>query len=178
MKTRKESVKIATNTGRYTYKRSDTLKEQGYKNLKENDKIDLMYGFERVTDTKMRTVLELANHLIGKKLRVIKLTFPNLTPLTKVRKELTMAVKRNSESVKDNSLYMSLLSKSLVYDDLQTRAKFTDNPMDKIVDIKEADVPYHCRVSIDLKIFSGTWYDSSQIKLYGTSFVYHATGSY
>ena len=30
--------------------------------------------------------------------------------------------------------------------------------MDNIVDIREHDVPYHVRVSIDLKIFVGHWY--------------------
>ena len=37
-------------------------------------------------------------------------------------------------------------------------SKKISDQMDNIIDIREHDVPYHVRVSIDLKIFVGHWY--------------------
>lgn len=45
------------NTGAYIPEKSgdEVSKELGYRQSKENDRIDLMYGFERVKDSKERT---------------------------------------------------------------------------------------------------------------------------
>jgi DNA polymerase epsilon subunit 1 len=100
--------------------------------------------------------LDLANHLTGKKNTMIKLTFTNTTIMNKVRLEISRAVKKNKEREKTNTYYIKMLSESL------TGSAITDQNqdfMDFITDIREHDVPYHVRVSIDLKIFCGLWYN-------------------
>ena len=55
-----------------------------------------------------------------------------------------------------------ILSKSFIFshlagDSAGPTRKIADQ-MDNIIDIREHDVPYHVRVSIDRKIFVGHWY--------------------
>lgn len=46
---------MAVNTGKYVSYRQNDLEDLGFKVSKENDKIDQMYGFERVKDSVERT---------------------------------------------------------------------------------------------------------------------------
>lgn len=46
---------MSVNTGKFVADRQFDLEDVGYRVSKENDKIDRMYGFERVKDTKERT---------------------------------------------------------------------------------------------------------------------------
>lgn len=103
--------------------------------------------------------LELANHLVGRKLTVIKLSFLNTNLLAKVRKELAAAVRRNKEREKENGFYTKMLSSSLMKGNVMDTTDSNYSPLEKITDIREADVPYHVRVSINLKIFCGSWYN-------------------
>ena len=99
--------------------------------------------------------LDKPNHLIGLKQSMIKLSFANTNLMTKVRLEINRAVKKNKEREKTNTVYMKLLSMTL------TGSSSTDqlqDYMEFIMDIREHDVPYHVRVSIDLEIFCGLWY--------------------
>lgn len=100
--------------------------------------------------------LDLPNHLSGKTLEVLQLYFPNNNAMIKVRRDLMAAVKRNKERDKENTVYMQMLANSLAG---KTDGGVPDNPLDLIVDVREHDVPHHVRTSIDLKIFSGLWYD-------------------
>ena len=43
-------------------------------------------------------------------------------------------------------------------DGASTSHKRSFNQLDNLLDIREHDVPYHVRVSIDLKIHVGLWY--------------------
>ncbi|CAL1292777.1 unnamed protein product [Larinioides sclopetarius] len=81
--------------------------------------------------------LDLPNHLSGLKGKFVKLLFTTVNDLMKVRKEIMPYVKKNKDR-SNNSISF--------------------NEFDNIIDIREYDVPYHVRVSIDLKIFVGHWY--------------------
>uniref|UniRef100_A0A336MSN0 DNA polymerase epsilon catalytic subunit n=1 Tax=Culicoides sonorensis TaxID=179676 RepID=A0A336MSN0_CULSO len=103
--------------------------------------------------------LDLPNHLSGKTLEVLQMWFPNNNAMIKVRRELLAAVKRNKERAQTNTNYIQMLSNSLANASNVAKLDTGENPLDLILDIREHDVPHHVRVSIDLKIFSGLWYD-------------------
>ena len=100
--------------------------------------------------------LDMPNHLVGLKQSMIKMSFPNTNVMTKVRLEINRAVKKNKEREKTNTFYMKLLSTSLAGG---SNSDQNQDYMDFIMDIREHDVPYHVRVSIDLEIFCGLWYN-------------------
>uniref|UniRef100_A0A8W7Q1J1 DNA polymerase epsilon catalytic subunit n=1 Tax=Anopheles coluzzii TaxID=1518534 RepID=A0A8W7Q1J1_ANOCL len=109
--------------------------------------------------------LDLPNHLSGLKQNMLKLSFPNTTQMNKVKRDLSSAVRKNREREKANTYYMQMLSTSLStairYDGIEAEGSGPNQNVDfydYIVDIREHDVPYHVRVSIDLNIFCGTWY--------------------
>lgn len=95
--------------------------------------------------------LDLKNHLIGLKNQFIKLIFLNVDELIKVRRDLLQVVKRNKES-NEKSAYET----NFVYQEDNGQKKA--DQLENIIDIREYDVPYHVRVSIDLKLFVGLWY--------------------
>ncbi|XP_046479124.1 DNA polymerase epsilon catalytic subunit 1 isoform X1 [Neodiprion pinetum] len=101
--------------------------------------------------------LDLPNHLIGLKQKYLKLTFTNMTDLVKVRREIMSAVKKNKEREKSHTYYTEMLASSLNVRDHNPVKNLTDH-MDNILDIREYDVPFHVRVSIDVKVFVGKWY--------------------
>lgn len=104
--------------------------------------------------------LDLPNHLTGIQQKYLQLFFPNTNAMIKVRRDLLAAVRRNREREKANTDYIKMLSSSLAqasnHNDGMQR---TADHMDAIADIREYDVPYHVRVSIDLKINCGLWYN-------------------
>ncbi|BFF93033.1 DNA polymerase epsilon catalytic subunit A [Drosophila madeirensis] len=236
-------AKSLQNTGKFvSEKRSegdDFYNEAGYRQSRDNDKIDSKYGFDRVKDSQERTGylinmhanevldedrrlvaaldlffiqmdgsrfkctvaykpyllvrpddkmhlevarflgrkysgqiaslehiskedLDLPNHLSGLQQNYLKLSFLNQTAMTKVRRELMAAVRRNTERQKSNTYYMQMLATSLAQSSANTEeglGKRQQDYMDCIMDIREHDVPYHVRVSIDLRIFCGLWYN-------------------
>ncbi|XP_055908659.1 DNA polymerase epsilon catalytic subunit 1 isoform X2 [Eupeodes corollae] len=106
--------------------------------------------------------LDLPNHLTGIKQLYLKLSFYNQNGLMKVRKFLINALKKNIERLKKKNIFAQTLSEN--YTTNKPTSKENKNimqsePMDFISDIREYDIPYHVRVSIDLKIFCGLWYD-------------------
>lgn len=100
--------------------------------------------------------LDMPNHLIGLKQSMIKMSFINTNTMTKVRLEINRAVKKNKEREKTNTVYMKMLSMTLAG---SSKSEQTQDYMEFIMDIREHDVPYHVRVSIDLEIFCGLWYN-------------------
>uniref|UniRef100_A0A2K6LF68 DNA polymerase epsilon catalytic subunit n=1 Tax=Rhinopithecus bieti TaxID=61621 RepID=A0A2K6LF68_RHIBE len=107
--------------------------------------------------------LDLPNHLVGLKRNYIKLSFHTVEDLVKVRKEIFPAVKKNREQDHASDAYTALLSSVLqrsgvVTDEEETSKKIADQ-LDNIVDMREYDVPYHIRLSIDLKIHVAHWYN-------------------
>lgn len=104
--------------------------------------------------------LDLANHLSGLQQDFIKLYFPNNNAMIKVRRELLSAVRKNREREKTNTNYIKMLSNSLVQaSDQRDLFQRAADHLDNIIDVREYDVPYHVRVSIDLKINCGLWYN-------------------
>ncbi|UYV81656.1 POLE [Cordylochernes scorpioides] len=112
-------------------------------------------------EPKRKEDLDLPNHLVGLKRTYLKLLFPTVNDLIKVRKELLPSIRKNQEREKSNEGYNQLLASANKMEEdfgpTQVTKKITDH-MENIVDIREYDVPYHIRVSIDLKIFVGRWY--------------------
>ncbi|XP_062890220.1 DNA polymerase epsilon catalytic subunit A isoform X2 [Mobula hypostoma] len=106
--------------------------------------------------------LDLPNHLVGLKRLYIKLAFNTVDELMKVRKEIFPAVRKNKEKEKSNDAYTVMLASALaggnVTEEEETSKKISDQ-MENIIDIREYDVPYHVRVSIDLKIQVAHWYN-------------------
>ena len=82
--------------------------------------------------------------------------------LTKVRKDLVTAVRRNKARLKSSTAYTEMLAQAMNAEGATAKS----NPMDNLVDIREHDLPYHVRVSIDKSIFVGSWY---QVKCRGNS---------
>ncbi|XP_037953438.1 DNA polymerase epsilon catalytic subunit 1 [Teleopsis dalmanni] len=105
--------------------------------------------------------LDLPNHLSGLKQDYLKLSFLNQTAMTKVRRELMSAVRKNIEREKSNTYYMQMLASSLTGANKgnSNESKKQLDYMNYIVDIREHDVPYHVRVSIDMNIFCGLFYN-------------------
>ena len=56
---------------------------------------------------------DLANHLVGLKQTYVKLTFLTTHDLTKVRKDLLSAVRRNKERQKTSTAYADMLAESI-----------------------------------------------------------------
>ncbi|XP_057662319.1 DNA polymerase epsilon catalytic subunit 1 [Diorhabda carinulata] len=105
--------------------------------------------------------LDLSNHLIGLKQKYIKLSFMNQTDLIKVRREILKVVRKNRQKDNTNSFYTEMLTSTLCNGDIIESTSYSNknaDQMENILDIREYDVPYHVRVSIDLKIFCGSWY--------------------
>jgi len=97
--------------------------------------------------------LDLADHLAGKKRECLQLMFRNVSDMLNVRSSLFEIVKTNKNRSKSAEAYE--------YEALRqpgTSKVIPENLMDAIEDIREYDVPYYTRVSIDLEINVGSWY--------------------
>ncbi|XP_057689041.1 DNA polymerase epsilon catalytic subunit A-like isoform X1 [Corythoichthys intestinalis] len=108
--------------------------------------------------------LDLANHLVGLKRGYIKLSFNTVDDLIKVKREISPAVRKNREKEQSNDVYTSMLSSALSGGNVTSAeedgmSKNISDQLDNIVDMREYDVPYHVRVSIDLKIHVAHWYN-------------------
>ena len=126
--------------------------------------------FEKMVNVKVELVakedLDLNNHLSGLKRQFVKLTFDHVDDMQIVLKPIRSAVSRNKKLAdnKVSDLVMALDGDS---------DAISADMMDEIVDIREYDVPFHVRVSIDKvprlvpfvpkfsfqQIFVAHWYD-------------------
>ncbi|XP_019956457.2 DNA polymerase epsilon catalytic subunit A [Paralichthys olivaceus] len=108
--------------------------------------------------------LDLPNHLVGLKRSYIRLSFNTVDDLIKVKREISPAVRKNREKEQSNDAYTSMLSSALsggnvTSTDEDRMSKSISDQLDNIVDMREYDVPYHVRVSINLKIHVAHWYN-------------------
>lgn len=115
--------------------------------------------------------LSLPNHLVGIKRVLIRLTFHNITDLLGARRALTPTIKENQTKRDTRDVFQILnLSNSANINsginEYQTdiskpsaRPESVSDPLTYIDDMREYDVPYHVRVSIDKAIRVGKWYD-------------------
>jgi hypothetical protein len=73
--------------------------------------------FSKFTDSRSCNVhpffQDLPNHLVGLKQTYVKLTFLTTHDLTKVRKDLLSAVRRNKERQKTSTAYADMLAESM-----------------------------------------------------------------
>ncbi|KAK3853994.1 hypothetical protein Pcinc_039493 [Petrolisthes cinctipes] len=101
--------------------------------------------------------LDLDNHLTGLKQTLLKLSFMTVNDLVKVRQTIQAAARRNKEAAKSKTVYSEMISAQFAGESSEGSKRMQDH-MENILDIREYDVPYHVRVSIDCRIFVGLWY--------------------
>ena len=98
--------------------------------------------------------LSLDNHLLGLQKTLIKLTFINNNQLFEARKILRPILLDNQNTLQQRNIY-----------NINNNNNINGNPpLDAkrfIEDIREYDVPYHVRVSIDKDVRVGKWYKVS-----------------
>ncbi|CAH1796227.1 unnamed protein product [Owenia fusiformis] len=102
--------------------------------------------------------LDLHNHLTGLKQTFIKLSFHCTEDMNAVKRVINPAVKKNKEREKTQGEYTTMMTNHLMGDGAAEASKKIADQMENIIDIREHDVPYHVRVSIDRKIHVGHWY--------------------
>ena len=108
--------------------------------------------------------LQMPNHLLGYKRTFLQLTFANVNDLLSVRKTVMPIAEKNREKVNAMDTYAEVAGATAgfdVYDEDQiqdVRRSGIAEASDHIVDIREYDVPYHVRVTIDKDIRIGKWY--------------------
>ncbi|KMQ44698.1 Ribonuclease H-like domain [Trichophyton rubrum] len=107
--------------------------------------------------------LKMPNHLLGYKRKFLQLSFSNVSDLLAVRKTIFPIAVKNRKNVNAMDTYAELASANagfdLFDDDSNNRGQNSlQDAADYIVDIREYDVPYHVRVSIDKDIRIGKWY--------------------
>ena len=95
--------------------------------------------------------LELLNHLSGLRGKFIRLSFDHEDEMKTILKPIREATNRNKKLRKQNQ-------SDLVTALDNQKDEIASDLMDEILEIREYDVPYHVRVSIDLDIFVGHWY--------------------
>jgi len=120
-------------------------------------------GLVKKTSRVMKEDLQMPNHLLGYRRTFIKIDFHNVNDLLAVRKVLMPIAEENRKKVDAMDIYAEVANSRAgfdIFDDNQETRKPTSfvEASDYIVDIREYDVPYHVRVSIDKDIRVGKWY--------------------
>eukprot|EP00760_Papus_ankaliazontas_P037243 PhM_4_TR8447/c0_g1_i1/m.51369/K02324/POLE1; DNA polymerase epsilon subunit 1 len=90
------------------------------------------------------------NHLSGRGKIFLKVSFNNVQELIEAKSKINTALKRNLER--------DAFHTEFEVGQQTPNAQDGSTWMDKIVDMREYDVKYHMRCSIDLDIFVGVWY--------------------
>lgn len=117
----------------------------------------LLEKFEkRIVDVTREYVddLEMLNHLSGIKRLLLKIQTRNVQELMEVRKCVLDALARNKKRKRTDFLG----DEDALFSGMRSRISANIDPADNVTDIREYDVKYHVRVSIDLKIRVGYWY--------------------
>ena len=108
--------------------------------------------------------LQMPNHLLGYRRTFLKLSFANVSDLLGVRKDIMPIAEKNKSSMNAMDTYAEVASANAgfdLFDEVQYDTKRNTGILDArdyIVDIREYDVPYHVRVTIDQDIRIGKWY--------------------
>ncbi|EEQ36620.1 hypothetical protein CLUG_00743 [Clavispora lusitaniae ATCC 42720] len=111
--------------------------------------------------------LSLPNHLVGLKRTLIKLTFHNTTDLIGARRLLNPIIKENQAKRDTRDVFRiynfnnpsGISSATDGFQSNESKQDASTDPTTFIDDIREYDVPYHVRVSIDNNVRVGKWYD-------------------
>lgn len=106
--------------------------------------------------------LSLPNHLVGLKKTLLKLIFHNISDLLAARRILSPIIRDNEMQNETRDVYSALkisgLNGNTKFDISHSSTNEYTDPTQLISDIREYDVPYHVRVSIDANIRVGKWY--------------------
>lgn len=124
-------------------------------------------GMIAAIETLEKEDLDLPNHLTGLKSKYIKLSFHNVKELLKIKQQLQPCVRKNKEREKSNATF-TLVTGDTYQNNNNSGGLSKFDQKDNIIDMREYDVPYHVRVSIDLKIHVGHWYN---VKVRGSTHV-------
>ena len=107
---------------------------------------------------------------------VLKLTFDNVDQLTRVRREVQEVLKRNERRREDRGDAYDFATYDAGYDHSApaaaapaAAAAAAADPTDALVDIREHDVPYLVRASIDLGLRAGCWYTMTPVPTGGVA---------
>ncbi|KAK5939655.1 DNA polymerase epsilon catalytic subunit [Knufia obscura] len=106
--------------------------------------------------------LKMPNHLVGYRRTFLKLSFWNVSGLLECRRVVMPIAEGNREKLDAMDTYAEVAGgfDGNGFDEMdgQVRPGSVLDASDFIVDIREYDVPYHVRVTIDLDIRIGKWY--------------------
>ena len=108
--------------------------------------------------------LQMPNHLLGYRRTFLQLSFANVSDLLLVRKTIMPIAEKNKTNLNAMDTYVEVVSANAgfdIFDGAQTNDKQSNGILDAsdfVVDIREYDVPYHVRVTIDKDIRIGKWY--------------------
>ena len=105
--------------------------------------------------------LAIPNHLVGIKRSLLRLNFPNSNDLFEAKRIIQPIVKENQTKKDTRDLYSAVNNNYT--DEFSTNAKqeVLVDASEYIEDIREHDVPYCTRVSIDKNLRVGKWYKVS-----------------
>lgn len=108
--------------------------------------------------------LDLRNHLSGLKKQYLQIKFHTINDLLHVRSFILPKILKNEKTKKVAKAYFSWDNNDNntmtdEIDDIYNNE--ISDPLQKIEDIREADVPFYVRTSIDYDIRVGFWYDVS-----------------
>jgi DNA polymerase epsilon subunit 1 len=121
-------------------------------------------GLVKTVNRVTKEDLQMPNHLLGYRRTFLQLTFANVSDLLAVRKTVLPLAEKNKEQVNAMDTYAEVASATAgfdVYDEDHVdnvRSGGVSEASDHIIDIREYDVPYHVRVTIDKDIRIGKWY--------------------
>lgn len=120
------------------------------------------------TDIVWKEDLELRNHLSGLKKQYLCVRFHTINDLLHVRSQIIPIIRKNENERTLNQTYSfweenisSTNDDSINSDLFQDTSDAFSNPLYHIEDIREADVPFYIRTSIDYNIRVGYWYNVS-----------------
>eukprot|EP01138_Halocafeteria_seosinensis_P012585 gb/GECG01012859.1/.p1 GENE.gb/GECG01012859.1/~~gb/GECG01012859.1/.p1 ORF type:complete len:2361 (+),score=256.66 gb/GECG01012859.1/:1-7083(+) len=103
--------------------------------------------------------LDMPNHLSGKQRLFIKLRFRNVSELLTVRSEIKPIVSKNLRRNSATNDYTAAMNIGNNHGD-----EVPQDVVDVLNDIREYDVPYYTRVSIDNDVRVGTWYSVKAVQ--------------
>jgi len=101
---------------------------------------------------------------------VLKLTFDNVDQSSRVRREVQEVLKKNARRREDRGDGYDFATYDAHYDasSAAVTAAAAD-PMDCLIDVREHDVPYIVRASIDLGLRAGCWYTMTPVPTGGVT---------
>ncbi|CCH44105.1 DNA polymerase epsilon subunit 1 [Wickerhamomyces ciferrii] len=105
--------------------------------------------------------LAIPNHLIGIKSSLLRLNFPSSSDMFEAKKIIQPIVKENQTKKDTKDLYSAVNNNYTDAFSLQNKVESHVDATDYIEDIREHDVPYCTRVSIDKNLRVGKWYKVS-----------------